>query len=99
MVCPATVLLNTTLVPVVTGLLKVAPLLFVKVKVRKGVVLPTAPETNTTPLVPALSVTACALLAAPFNVFAKVIFAPAAKAPLLVVSNVVLAVTTASSAM
>ena len=38
MVRPATVSLNTTLVPVVTGALNTAPLLFVSVKVLKLVV-------------------------------------------------------------
>jgi len=100
MVWPATVSVNTTLVPVVTALLKVAPLLFVKVSVLNGAVLPIAPLTNTTPFVPALSVTDWPLLVLPFKVFANVMFAPAAKAPLLVVSKLVLAaVTTASSAM
>ena len=90
---------NTTLVPVVTALLNVAPLLLVRVKVLKGTLLPMVPETNTVPAVPALSVTACKLLPVPFKVLANVMLAPVANAPLLVVSYVVSVVTTASSAM
>ena len=90
---------NTTLVPVVTALLKVAPLLLVRAKVLKGTELPIAPVTSTVPAVPALSVTACKLLPVPFRVLANVMLAPVANAPLLVVSKVVWVVTTASSAM
>ena len=80
--------------------MKLAPLLWVKVSVCKERVLPMAPVTSTVPPVPAFSVTDCVLLTLPFRVLAKVILAPVAKAPLLVVSNVVLAaVTTASSAI
>ncbi len=38
MLCPAAVLLNTTLVPVVTSDAKVAPLVFVSVRVLREVV-------------------------------------------------------------
>jgi len=99
MVCPATVLLNTTLVPAVTAAAKVAPLLCANVSVLRGLLLPTVPDTNTTPCVPARIVTACALGAMPFKVLPKVIFAPLAKLPLSVVSKVVLTDTTASSAI
>ena len=99
MVWPATVLLSTTSVSTLTALLKVVPWLWVKVSVLKAWTLPTCPVTSTWPWVPAFKVTACALSAKPFKVLPNVMLAPAANAPLLVVSNVVLTVTTASSAM
>lgn len=58
MVWPSLVSVNTTLVPVVTALLNVAPWLLTKVKLLKGCKLPTVPVINTAPAVPALSVTA-----------------------------------------
>ena len=91
---------NTTAVSAVTGPLKLAPLLWVSVKVLSDLTLPIEPETNTVPPLPAFSVTDWLLLAIPLIVLAKVMLAPVANAPLLVVSKVVLtAVTTASSAI
>ena len=75
---PSVVSVNTTLVPVVTALLKVAPLLLVKVKVLKGTLLPMVPVTNTVPAVPAFSVTDCNPLPVPFRVLANVMLAPVA---------------------
>ena len=100
MVCPDMVLVSTTSVPTRTAPLKVAPLLWVTVSVLSVAVLPTKPDTSTCPFVPEFSVTAWALFARPFKDFAKVMLAPDARPPLLVVSNMVVdAVTTASSAI
>jgi len=57
MLCPATVLLKTTLVPVVTAAANVAPLLCASVSVLNDLLLPTVPDTNTT-LVSALTLDA-----------------------------------------
>ena len=93
-------MLSTTSVPVVTGALKTAPLLCTRVKVFNAWVLPIAPVTNTVPPVPAFNTTDWVLWATPLRVLAKVMLAPVGSAPLLVVSNVVMAaVTTAWSAM
>ncbi len=99
MVWPSLVSLNTTLVPVVTALLNVAPLLLTNVKLRKACVLPTEPLTKTVPLVPALIVTDWALLPLPLSVLPNVMLAPAANPPWLVVSNRVSTVTSTSSAI
>ena len=56
----------------------------VNVKFVNGAVLPTAPEKMTFPAVPARSVNAVA----PLTVLEKVILAPAAEPPALVLSNV-----------
>ena len=77
MVWPATVSLNTTLVPVVTALLNVAPLLLVKVKVLSEVVCPTAPVTLTVPVVPAFKLSDSVLAVLPLTEPPKVKLPPA----------------------
>ena len=71
---PVTVILLPTLIEAA----------LVKLKLVSAAVPPTAPVKATTPPVPALTVTAVA----PFNVFEKLIFAPAAVTPAFVLSNV-----------
>ena len=77
MVWPATVSLNTTLVPVVTALLNVAPLLLVNVKVLSDVVCPTAPVTLTAPVVPAFKLSDSVLAVVPLTAPPKVKLPPA----------------------
>ena len=56
MLCPAAVLLNTTLVAAVTPDVNVAPLLFVSVRVLREVVCPTVLVTLTVPALVAFKV-------------------------------------------
>ena len=67
MVCPSVVSANTTLVPVVTALLNVAPLLFVSVSVLSDVLWPTAPVTLTAPVLLASKVNDWVLAVVPFT--------------------------------
>ena len=58
---------SATLVPVVTALSKVAPLLCTKVNVFNATLWPTLPTTLTAPVLPALSVNDCVLAVVPLT--------------------------------
>ena len=76
------VLLSTTLVPVVTAPLKVVPPELVRVRVDNGVA-PMAPVILIVPAVPEFIASDCVLAAAPFIVFAKLMFAPTELPPVV----------------
>ena len=67
MVCPAVVSLNTTAVSAVTGALKVAPSLWLRVSVLSEVVWPKAPVTLTAPVEPAFKVNDWVLARVPLS--------------------------------
>ena len=67
MLCPAVVLLNTTLVSALTADAKVAPLLFVSVRVLRDVVWPNALVTLTVPALVAFKVSDCVLAVVPLT--------------------------------
>ena len=88
MAAASVVSVKTTLVPVVTAPVKVAPLLFVTVRVASEVPVPIVLLAAIAPPVPAFSVRLCVLATVPATAPPRVMPAPAAVPPLLVVSMI-----------